>query len=359
MRLPHMDTVDRVMRKLKEKELEELKTTMVRNLLEKRSLHKFRFLKRWFIVAVDGSGILSFSEKHCEHCTHTTSKNGKTTYFHNVLEAKLICYNGFSISLFTEWIENPEGDYKKQDCEQKAFKRLEKRLKMLYPRLPICITTDGLYPNEPFFEICKNNNWSFVVTFQDGNLPSVWKKVEQLKSIATENKYSESIVEKGEKSHRDYCWINAIDYKGHKVNWIECKETVMNRDEEEKKISRFVYLSSIKISRSNAAEIVQTGRLRWKIENEGFNTQKNLGYNLEHKYSRVSWLAAKNYYQCLQIGHLINQLLELSSKFKALLKCKMTIKHLWKCLIGFMIFGDIDSVKISMLSQLRTQVRFE
>ena len=50
MRLPHMDTVDRVMRKLKEKELEELKTSMVRNLLEKRSLHKFRFLKRWFII---------------------------------------------------------------------------------------------------------------------------------------------------------------------------------------------------------------------------------------------------------------------------------------------------------------------
>ena len=82
MCLPHMDTADRVMRKLKENELEELKTSMIRNLLEKRSLHKFRFLKRWFIVAVDGSRVLSFSEKHCEHCTHTTSKNGKTTYFH-------------------------------------------------------------------------------------------------------------------------------------------------------------------------------------------------------------------------------------------------------------------------------------
>ncbi len=359
MRLPHMDTVDGVMRKLKEKELEELKTSMVRNLLEKRSLHKFRFLKHWFIVAVDGSGILSFSEKHCERCTHTTSKNGKITYFHNVLEAKLICYNGFSISLLTEWIENSEGDYKKQDCEQKAFKRLQKRLNMLYPRLPICITADGLYPNEPFFEICKNNKWSFVVTFQDGNLPSVWKKVEQLKSITTNNKYSESIVEKGKKIHRDYCWINEIDYKGHKLNWIECKETVMNQDDEEKKISGFVYLTGIKISRSNVAEVVQTGRLRWKIENEGFNTQKNLGYNLEHKYSRVSWLAAKNYYQCLQIGHLINQLLELSSKFRELLKGKITIKHLWKCMIGFLIFCDIDCRKISMLSQIRTQVRLE
>ncbi len=102
-----------------------------------------------------------------------------------------------------------------------------------------------------------------------------------------------------------------------------------------------------------------TGRLRWKIENEGFNTQKNLGYNLKHKYSRVSWLAAKNYYQCLQIGHLLNQLLELSSNFKAFLKNKITIKCLWKCMIGFMLFGDVDSVKISKLTQLKIQVRFE
>jgi hypothetical protein len=30
---------------------------------------------------------------------------------------------------------------------------------------------------------------------------------------------------------------------------------------------------------------------------------------LEHTYARISWQAAKNDYQCLQIGHLINQLM--------------------------------------------------
>ena len=217
----------------------------------------------------------------------------------------------------------------------------------------VCIQTNLI------FNICKNNNWSFVVTFEDGNLPSVWKKVEQLKHTTDDNKYSQVLEENGKKIQHHYCWINGIDYRGNQLNYIECEETIENTEDNEKEISRFVYLTNIKMSRSNAAEVVQTGRLRWKIENEGFNTQKNLGYNLEHKYFRVSWLAAKNYYQCLQIGHSVNQLLELSSKFKALLKCKMTIKHLWKCLIGFMVFGDIDSEKISMLSQLRTQVRFE
>ncbi len=158
MPLPHMDTVDNVMRELKEDELEELKRHMVRNLLEKKTLHKYRFLNQWFIVAIDGTGVMTFAEKHCDNCLHQTSEKGKTTYSHKVLEAKLVCGNGFSISLATEWIENPDGEYEKQDCEQKAFKRLEKKLKSYYPRLPICITVDGLNPNEPFFEICQKND---------------------------------------------------------------------------------------------------------------------------------------------------------------------------------------------------------
>jgi hypothetical protein len=41
------------------------------------------------------------------------------TYFHSVLEARLVTPNGFSISIATEWIENPEGgEYDKQDCER-------------------------------------------------------------------------------------------------------------------------------------------------------------------------------------------------------------------------------------------------
>ena len=72
MRLPHMDSVDKVMRRLKDSELEELKTSMIRTLIEKKTLHKYRFLKKWFVVAVDGSGIMSFSEKHCDQCSHKT-----------------------------------------------------------------------------------------------------------------------------------------------------------------------------------------------------------------------------------------------------------------------------------------------
>ncbi len=146
LRLPHPDTVHRVLARLAEDALEALKHWLVKALLERRVLHKHRLFGRWFTVAVDATGMFSFSEKHCEQCLHQTSKSGKTTWFHNVLEAKLITPSGLAISLATEWIVNPEGEYDKQDCERKAFTRLAAQLKKRHPRLPICLTADGLHP---------------------------------------------------------------------------------------------------------------------------------------------------------------------------------------------------------------------
>ena len=56
------------------------------------------------------------------------------------LEAKLVV-GDMVFSIDTEFIENEE-TYEKQDCELKAFKRLAKRLKKNYKRLPICILGD-------------------------------------------------------------------------------------------------------------------------------------------------------------------------------------------------------------------------
>jgi len=351
-----MDTVEGVFRKLEEENgLELIKTKMIKTLLSRKTLHKFRFLGKYFLVAIDGTGIASYKKRHCENCLTQTSKTGKVTYSHHVLEAKIVCSNGFSLSITTEWIENPDGDFDKQDCELKAFKRMALNLKKLFPRLPICIVVDGLYPNEPFFDICKANNWRYIAMLKEGTLPNIWKNVNALYTIG-ENEFIENVNENGEERH--YAWLPEINYRGHKVNWFFYRETYdkSNSDEEVNKL--FVWVTDLEVSRENIREFVAGGRLRWKIENEGFNTQKNLGYNLQHKYSRNNYLAMKNYYQSLQIAHLINQLVELSTKCKKLMSGKNTIKHLWKCLLGFMIYGTISSQEISELSKHRVQFQF-
>ena len=87
-------------------------------LIRQKVLYPYRLLDRYFVVAAPayagvGSGILTFSERHCAHCL-TRTYEGKTLYYHHVLEAKLVTPNGFCFSLMSEFIENPGENPTKQ-----------------------------------------------------------------------------------------------------------------------------------------------------------------------------------------------------------------------------------------------------
>jgi DDE family transposase len=165
--LPHYDTINNFLKGLEPIEIEKIRDYMIKELFKKRCLEKYRLLDKYWTIAVDATGLISFSEKHCSHCLKREYKNKdtgeieKTIYFHYVLEAKLIV-GDMVFSIDTEFIENEGEVYEKQDCEIKAFKRLAKRLKKKYKRLPICILGDSLYAVESIFQICKQNKWRYI-----------------------------------------------------------------------------------------------------------------------------------------------------------------------------------------------------
>jgi hypothetical protein len=337
LRLPHPDTIDEVMRDLPADLLEELKSHLVSCLLEQKVLREFRFLGKYYFVAVDATGTHTFEHKHCDCCLTKTSKNGVTTWFHYTLEAKLVTSTGLTFSLASEFIENQPGhDYEKQDCEQKAFARLSVKIKKHFPRLPLCILADGLYPNKNVFSICRKYNWKFIITLKDGNLKTFHQEVGLL-----------AATQKGREVHRadkishiklKYKYLNNIEYEGYNYSWVSCKEDKTRLSDNFKETKRFVYITNIGQTPDIVISTADGGRLRWKIENEGFNTQKNLGYELEHKFSRVSYTAMQNYYQLLQIAHMINQFVERGADIIELLGegSKQTIKALWKELMVYL-----------------------
>ena len=366
MRMPHMDAVDNVIRLLKTEQLERLKQQMVKVLIRRKVFHKQRYRRQWYCVAIDATGVASYQKQHCEQCLHKTSKKGRTTWFHNVLEARLVTPNGFSISLLSEWIENPtDEDYDKQDCERKAFTRLAARLKQDFPRLPILILADGLYPYEGFFALCKKNHWPYIVTFKEGNLPTIWEETRELQIYQKNNEYREFITKPdGNTEEQQYRWVTKMDYHGHTLNWLECKETTTHRNQKkalEETQCTFNHINDLPLQNGNIVLTSRTGRLRWKIENEGFNTLKNEGYGLKHKYSRVSYQASKNYYQLMQMAHLINQLMILSVHFQSTyLKGKNhpTLKNLWQDLIAAMKWAELDVKKLQCIKAQKIQIRF-
>ena len=69
----------------------------------------------------------------------------------------------------------------------------------------------------------------------------------------------------------------------------------------------FQWITDLEVTKRNLEELVEAGRGRWKIENEGFNNQKNGIYRIEHLNSR-NRTAMKNHYLLTQIADLIMQL---------------------------------------------------
>lgn len=347
--LPHHDTINDFLEILPVEDLKKIRTYMIKEIFKKRCFEDDRYLGKYWLIAIDATGIHSFSERHCPHClkkvrTNKETKEETVTYYHNVLEAKLIVGN-FVFSIATEFVENEDENISKQDCELKAFYRMEKRLKREFPRLPICIVADSLYACEPVMTICRNNNWEYIIRFKEGSIKTVAEEFEVLSQLDSSNQKEIN----NKKIQQNYSWVNDISYRSHSLNMVELKEMKNGKE------TSFVFLSSIRIMSSNVEEICVFGRKRWKIENEGFNVQKNEGFKLEHLYSRDP-NGMKNHYLLKQITHIIRQLYDNGVKKLKLLKS--SIKIMSSRLLEAFRNKVLTEEDIKYVNLTRIQIRF-
>lgn len=305
--LPHYDTVNDFLSRLDMEELENIRTYMVKELINKKCFYDYRIGGKYWGIIVDGTELFTFREKHCEHCLEREHKNEetgekKTTYMHHVLEAKLIA-GDMVFSIASEFIENESEDVEKQDCERNAFYRMAKKLKSTFKRLPICIIADSLYACENVFQLCDKNKWKYLIRFKEGSIPSVMREFQNLKILEDSSSYE------------GISWVNGISYNERTVNVLEFVE------EKEKDKRTFIYITNINVKKKNAKRLINAGRSRWKIENEGFNTQKNIRYYIQHPNSH-DYNAMKNHYLLTQITDILVQLFENGSKIMKAAKKK-------------------------------------
>ncbi len=334
--IPHYDTINKVFEKLKIEELRKIQKYMVNRLIRSKMFNKYRYKNKYYQIVVDGTGIMSFKERHCEHCLKRTYNKGeeteKTIYYHYVLEAKLVV-GDIVVSLDSEFVENEKENVEKQDCEIRAFYRMAKRIKKEYPKMPIIISGDALYACEPVIEVCKKNKWEYILRFKKDRLKALGEEIEGL--------------EKAEKESEIKYWNNLKYYevkRDKEANVIKYYET--KREE----TIEFMWLTSFKITERNKEEIVYYGRQRWKIENEGFNMQKNGTFDIEHIYSR-NYNAMKAHYFFIQFAHTIRQLLEKGLKYVA--ELKMSIKE-----VSAAITQTLTQTLINLTVHRKIQLRF-
>lgn len=332
--IPHCDTINDVFKKVKIEEIEEIRKYMIIKLIRGKIIQKYKIRDRYYHIIVDGTGLATSKKKYNENCLvkNKTDKNGREyqEYSTYVLEAKLVV-GKMVLSIGSEFVENGNNEETKQDCEIKAFKRLAQKIKEEYPRLKIIISGDALYACKPVLDICKENGWKYIIRFKEGAIPSLYEEFEKVVKIANESK------------EEDYEYVTKLDYQEEKVNIIKYTE--------EKKKTEFVYITDLPIRDKNIKETVNIGRKRWKIENEGFNIQKNGTFDIGHLYSK-NQVAIKVHYLMIQIAHILRQLIE--GGIKEIKEMKLKLKE---------ISQEIKKQLISRITNLtvhsKIQLRFD
>lgn len=309
--MPHYDTLNYYLEKLSPKCLADVRKKMIKKLIRMKSFYRSKLFGKYWRVIIDGTGLFYFKEKHCENClvaTVTREENGKKIkekrYYHKVLEAKLVLASNIIISLDTEFIENENEEVSKNDCEMNAAKRLLERLNADYPKLPICLQGDALYAAETIMKICKKNHWKYILTQKDTRQKALAESyayiqkgdgAKHIKRIGKESGTGEYINHVEEVAGKEET-ANMYRY------WYETE----NKDGEGE-VHEFQWITNIEITFKKLEELIEAGRGRWKIENEGFNNQKNGIYDIEHLNSRNS-NAMKNHYLMTQIADIVMQL---------------------------------------------------
>ena len=299
--LPHHVTENEYLERLDPAELRDVLHKIGYSLIRRKSFDGAKFNKEW-VVIVDGTQGYSGSRKINEACLerhyNKDTDDGTVNYHNDILEAKIYFGNDLVLSLWSEFVENESGweklseEKRKQDCETKAFKRLAKNLKELFPRLPMVLLMDSLYASEPVMEICGQNGWDYIIRYKTGSIPGISEEYD-------------AIPEKTKAGHAEF--VNGIDYNGRKVNMLRFYEIKKEHGVEIR--TDFQWLTSITITEKNAEKTAAAGRLRWKIENQGFNRQKNWSGDITHA---CSWdaTALKNHYLMQQISDFVRQLYE-------------------------------------------------
>lgn len=269
----------------------EIPVKLVRRLTQMRLLDSGRLFDHWWLIAMDGT---------LQDRGHDT-KEGEAHHRY-VLAASLVGPYGLSFPLMSEFMDLHDPVRDKEDCELNAFRRLAKRLRTEFPRLPICLLLDGLYPVQPVFDTCDEYGWKFIATLREGRQPTAYDEAVQTMMMSPSHLFCGQ--REGEDGPVDQTlrWTNEVPFGSHTFNVLFSGEI------SPASATLWVWVTNLRLTHERVYAVANHGgRARNSIENL-FNVEKNGGFGLEHTFC-ANTQASQNYHLMMQVGFILWQLL--------------------------------------------------
>ncbi|MCB0555155.1 MAG: transposase [Phaeodactylibacter sp.] len=269
---------------LDEVELKEMKKVyagLAKKLRGAGILEAYSYISGHTAVSIDGVHHYSSEKIKCCQCLECIKSNGKTEYRHSLLCAVIVHPDKKEVlPIANEPIVKQDGNTK-NDCEANAAKRLIPQVKKLLPKEKVVIVEDALSANGPHIRELKKAGFRFVISVKPDGNKYLFGLMERLEGLG---KVNEQEQEEGQYIHR-FRYVNSLplnsDNRDIKVNFLDYRQVDKKGKEKDR---HFTWITDFPLSKHNVYKVMRTGRSRWKIENETFNTLKNQGYNFEHNY---------------------------------------------------------------------------
>ncbi len=294
-------------------------------------LEGYPYLGGKYLLSIDGTGAFSSSTIHCENCCIKNHRDETKTYYHQMLAGVIVHPDKKQvIPIAPEPISNTDGS-SKNDCERNAAKRLLEDFRREHPHLPVIVIEDGLASNAPHITLLNELKLSYILGCKMGDHKVLFEFVNGADSLGTVSHFT--VVENG--VTHEFRFINDVSLNDSnpdcRVNFIEYKETKANG-----KVQHFSWVTDIEINEDNIMQIMRGGRARWKIENETFNTLKNLGYNFEHNFGHGKQNLCNNLAVIMMLVFLVDQLQHLACKlFQKAVEKERRLSYLWDHMRGY------------------------
>ena len=308
-------------------------------------LDDFRFFGDHYLVSLDGTGVFSSHDIHCDQCCIKEHRDGSKTYYHQIVAGALVHPDQKVVFPFApEPIVKEDGD-KKNDCERNASKRWIKDFKREHPHLKAVILADGLASNAPFIQMLQENNLRYILVCQEGDHKFLTDWVQN--ADKEDSPIINGTIPNGEGT---YQYMKDVPLNGKedapKVTVVRYAEKILKGKKESTR--KWMWVTDLNVTPKNIKEFVKGARARWKIENETFNTLKNQGYEFEHNFGHGTQYLTQVFSNLMMLAFLVDQCLQrLNKRFQeALAKCKGK-KYLWQRMlhmVNILIIPNFESL---------------
>ncbi len=150
-----------------------------------KGLEGFTYLDGHYLLSVDGTGYFSSNQVHCTNCCQKQHRDGKVTYYHQMLGAVLVHPDQREVIPFAPEPVLQQDGANKNDCERNASKRLLQSLRREHPHLKVIVVEDGLASNGPHLRLLKGLDLRFIVGAKPADHRFLFDWVDKASATAT------------------------------------------------------------------------------------------------------------------------------------------------------------------------------